>query len=89
MLKLLCGIIFSISIQYCTAQSICVRNVVDFGSSSGDYIIQGSASLIDSSGVLYVKFSSDFYTDNGPDLHVYLAINDEAPTTPGNTLTWK
>lgn len=67
------------------AQKICKRTISDFGVSSGDYTIKGSALLYDSLGTLYLRLSPDFSTDAGPDLHLYLAIKDEAPTKTGNT----
>lgn len=66
-------------------QENCSRKVSTFGTSSGDYIVKGSATLIDSNGVVYLTTSPDFFTDAGPDLHFYLAIKDAPPTTPGNT----
>lgn len=67
------------------SQQICTRMITDFGTSSGDYLIQGSATLIDSSGVLYLTLSNDFSTNSGPDLYLYLSVKDEAPTASGNT----
>lgn len=72
------------------AQNICKRVVEDFGTSSGDYLVEGSATLVDSNGILHLMLSSDFSTNAGPDLHLYLAENDEAPTeatTSGNVST--
>jgi len=69
------------------SQTICQRTVADFGTypMPGGYEILGSATVIDSSGTLYVTLSSDFFTLDGPDLFLYLSINDEAPTVAGNT----
>jgi len=68
------------------SQTICKRTVADFGTfPAGGYLVEGSATLIDSLGNLYLTLSSDFNTLAGPDLYLYLSINDEAPTVPGNT----
>jgi len=68
------------------SQTVCKRIVADFGTfPASGYQVNGSATLIDSLGALYLTLSSDFSTFAGPDLYLYLSINDEAPTVPGNT----
>jgi len=67
------------------SQTVCKRTVADFGPSSTNYTIEGSATLTDSAGILTLSLSDDFSTNNGPDLFLYLSKNNEAPTVPGNT----
>ncbi len=85
MFKYLFILLSLISFQQVLAQTVCTRTVADFGTSSGSYTITGSATLVDSAGMLTLTLSSDFFTDSGPDLYLYLSINDQAPTVPGNT----
>jgi len=79
------AVIVLISVLQSYSQEVCSRTVTDFGASSGDYLIEGTATLTDSGGTLFLMLSSDFFTDSGPDLYLYLSINDEAPTVLGNT----
>lgn len=68
------------------SQTVCTRLVADFGTfPQGGYQVDGSATLIDSSGVLHLTLSSDFSTLAGPDLYLYLSVNDDTPTAVGNT----
>jgi hypothetical protein len=66
------------------AQTVCTREVANFVN-SGNYSIDGSATLTDSAGILTLTLSDDFMTDQGPDLYLYLSINNQPPTTSGNT----
>lgn len=84
MLKQLSFLCFLFAAQLVFAQTICSRHAPVFGVPSGDYDVDGSATLVDSLGTLYLKFSSDFSTSPGPDLYVYLTETGEAPTAPGN-----
>lgn len=68
------------------SQNICKRTVIDFGTfPPGGYLVEGTATLTDSLGTLYLTLSNDFSTNPGPDLHLYLSINDAAPTMLLNT----
>ncbi len=80
---LIFSIFFTVSNLF--AQTVCKRLVTTFDySTSTGYTIQGTAELKDSLGVLYLTFSSDFYTQPGPDLYVYLTETGAAPTAVGN-----
>ena len=86
MLRLIFTVLSAFLFLQSQSQMVCTRTVADFGTfPPGGYLIDGSASLIDSSGTLYLTLSSDFYTEAGPDLFLYLSVNDEAPTVAGNT----
>jgi hypothetical protein len=50
----------------------------------GGYSISGTG-LLEFSDFRALQFDNAFNTQSGPDLYVYLAINFEAPTAPGNT----
>jgi hypothetical protein len=63
---------------------ICNRTVNSFVAAPGGYTINGTALLEDVNGSLTLYFDNAFSTTSGPDLHVYLAANLSAPTTPGN-----
>lgn len=69
---------------YTHAQQSCIREVNAFNAAPGGYTISGSA-ILEFSDVKVLHLSGDFGTQSGPDLHVYLAANFEAPSTPGNT----
>ena len=79
-MKVITVVVLICSASLLWAQSVCKRTVTDFGASSGDYIVKGSAVLTELNGTLTLSLSEDFYTDAGPDLHLYLAEKDEAPT---------
>lgn len=51
----------------------------------GGYNISGTGLLEADGGVTTLSFDNAFNTQSGPDLHVYLSINFEAPTAQGNT----
>ena len=51
----------------------------------GGYNISGTGLLEAAQEGTTLSFDQAFNTQSGPDLHVYLSINFEAPTTPGNT----
>lgn len=62
------------------------RELNSFVEAVGGYPIAGTANLekhID--GNLVLKIHSNFNTTAGPDLHIYLAILNAAPTAVGNT----
>lgn len=84
MKKIVLSLLAASTLFAAQSQDVCSRKVSSFGTSSGDYIVKGSATLIDSGGVVYLTTSNDFFTDAGPDLHFYLATKDQAPTVSGN-----
>ena len=51
----------------------------------GGYNISGTGLLEAAQEGTTLSFDNAFNTQSGPDLHVYLSINFESPTTPGNT----
>jgi hypothetical protein len=63
----------------------CTRPIPSFDAAPGGYTINGGAALESVNNVITLYFNEYFSTQSGPDLHVYLAINFEAPSTPGNT----
>lgn len=83
--KLIISFAFIITANLSTSQVVCTRTVSDFGATSGDYLVQGTATLQDSAGIFTVILSSDFSTTDGPDLDLYLAISDTSPTNVNNT----
>lgn len=87
MYKIITSILFSIILSSQSfSQTVCTRTVADFGSfPTGGYMVQGTATLTDSLGIIYLTLSNDFFTTAGPNLYLYLSINDEAPTVVGNT----
>ncbi len=76
---------FIITVNLGNTQVICTRTVTDFGATSGDYLVQGTATFQDSAGIFTIILSSDFSTTDGPDLDLYLAISDTSPTNVNNT----
>ena len=66
------------------SQTFCTRPVEAFMAAPGGYAISGTA-LLEYSDFEALHFDNAFNTQSGPDLHVYLAKNFEAPPTPGNT----
>jgi len=64
--------------------TICLRPVNAFMAAPGGYAINGTA-LLEYSDFEALHLDNAFNTQSGPDLHVYLAKNFEAPTAPGNT----
>ena|SRR5688572_7976986 len=63
----------------------CTRPVPSFSAAPGGYTINGTALLESVNDVITLYFNENFGTQSGPDLHVYLAINFQAPSVPGNT----
>lgn len=85
MIKQLCLLLTFLTFNSVFAQTVCTRQVTAFDySTTTGYSITGTAELKDSLGVLYLTFSSDFFTSPGPDLYVYLTETGAAPTAPGN-----
>lgn len=62
----------------------CTRTVASFDAAPGGYTINGGAILESVNDVITLHFNENFNTQSGPDLHVYLSINFEAPSAPGN-----
>src|SRR4030095_840605 len=80
------GLIICLSLLFTGSYSqTCSRHIAVFDSAPGGYSISGSAVLESESDVTTLYFNDAFGTQSGPDLHVYLAINFEAPSVPGNT----
>jgi len=77
-------LLLSLTITISNAQPLCVREIPSFMAAPGGYNISGSA-VLEQSDSITLHIDSEFSTQSGPDLHVYLSINFEAPTTPGNT----
>ncbi len=75
---------FSCSFAIAHSQN-CSRAVASFDAAPNGYDISGTALLASTGDSLTLSFDTAFSTLAGPDLHVYLAINFEAPPTPGNT----
>ena len=63
----------------------CTRSIPAFMAAPGGYNISGTGLLEAAQEGTTLSFDQAFNTQSGPDLHVYLSINFEAPTTPGNT----
>lgn len=84
MIKLLSTLCALITLQNVYSQTICTRYAANFDVPFAGYVVNGSATLTDSLGTLYLTFSSDFSTSPGPDLYVYLTETGHAPTAPGN-----
>ena len=82
---LLNSLVLTLSLCYTHtyAQQFCIREVPSFDAAPGGYAISGSA-ILEFSDFEALHLSSDFGTQSGPDLHVYLAEKFEAPSSPGN-----
>lgn len=78
-------LILSSLISTVTYSQTCSRQVASFDAAPGGYSINGTALLELVNDELTLYFDENFNTQSGPDLHVYLAINFQAPSTPGNT----
>ena len=78
-------ILFSFLLSTYTYSQTCSRQVASFDAAPGGYAINGAALLESVNDAITLYFNESFGTQSGPDLHVYLAINFEAPSTPGNT----
>jgi len=63
----------------------CTRPIEAFMAAPGGYSITGSAVADFTPEGNTLSIDSAFGTQSGPDLHVYLSINFEAPTAQGNT----
>ena len=63
----------------------CIRQIPSFNAAPGGYVINGDGALESVNDVITLHFNENFNTQSGPDLYVYLAINFEAPSVPGNT----
>ena len=63
----------------------CSQDIASFMAAPGGYNISGTGLLEAAQEGTTLSFDQAFNTQSGPDLHVYLSINFEAPTTPGNT----
>ncbi len=63
----------------------CSQDIPAFMAAPGGYNISGTGLLEADQESTTLSFDNAFNTQSGPDLHVYLSINFEAPTTPGNT----
>lgn len=62
------------------------RELSSFVAGSSSYSISGSAVLEKNvDGSIELKFNSDFSASSGPNLYVFLAIQNAAPTVTGNT----
>lgn len=62
------------------------RELTNFVAASTSYAISGSATLEKmEDGSLELKFNADFDASSGPNLYVYLATQNAAPTSTGNT----
>jgi hypothetical protein len=75
---------FILTSTFLHSQTTCTRSIQAFMAAPGGYSISGSA-LLEFSEFQVLNFDSAFGTQSGPDLHVYLAKNFEAPTAAGNT----
>lgn len=84
MKKILTTSLFLMAVLAANAQT-CTRSVSTFIKASGGYNIYGTATLSSDAGVLTLTFDKNFSTVSGPDLHVYLAKNNQSPTVAGNT----
>ena len=79
-------LIFCLSLLFTSTYSqTCSRQIAAFDSAPGGYSISGSGLLESENDATTLSFDNAFGTQSGPDLHVYLAINFEAPSVPGNT----
>ena len=78
-------ILFSSLLSTFTYSQTCSRQVASFDAAPGGYPINGAALLESVNDAITLYFNDNFGTQSGPDLHVYLAINFEAPSVPGNT----
>ena len=75
---------FSLFTTYSFSQT-CSQDIASFMAAPGGYNISGTGLLEAAQEGTTLSFDQAFNTQSGPDLHVYLSINFEAPTTPGNT----
>lgn len=75
---------FSLFTTYSFSQT-CSQDIASFMAAPGGYNISGTGLLEAAPEGTTLSFDQAFNTQSGPDLHVYLSINFEAPTTPGNT----
>ena len=78
-------IVFSSCLSTFIFSQTCTRTIASFDAAPGGYTINGAALLESVDDAITLYFNEYFGTQSGPDLHVYLAINFEAPSTPGNT----
>jgi hypothetical protein len=83
---LLFSLIVSCSLFYTVSFSqTCTQEIAAFMAAPGGYNISGAGLIEDDQQSTILYFDNAFNTQSGPDLHVYLSINFESPTTPGNT----
>jgi hypothetical protein len=68
-----------------TFSQTCSQEIAAFMAAPGGYDISGTGLLEADPEGTTLSFDNAFNTQSGPDLHVYLSINFESPTTPGNT----
>jgi hypothetical protein len=78
-------ILFSTLLSTYTYSQNCSRQIASFDAAPGGYTITGAGQLESVNNAITLYFNEYFGTQSGPDLHVYLAIHFEAPSTPGNT----
>ena len=79
-------LVFSLSLLVTISHAqTCSRTIEAFMAAPGGYNISGTGLLEADPEGTTLSFDNAFNTQSGPDLHVYLSINFEAPTTPGNT----
>ena len=71
--------------HYAVSAQTCTREITAFNAAPGGYTITGTGLLQQSNENYTLSFDNAFGTQSGPDLHVYLAANWEAPSVPGNT----
>jgi len=83
---LLFSLVVSCSLYYTVSFSqTCSQEIPAFMAAPGGYNISGTGLLEATPEGTTLSFDNAFNTQSGPDLYVYLSINFEAPTTPGNT----
>jgi hypothetical protein len=83
---LLFSLIVSFSLDHTVSiGQTCSQQITAFMAAPGGYNISGTGLLQADPEGTTLSFDNAFNTQSGPDLHVYLSINFESPTTPGNT----
>jgi hypothetical protein len=79
-------LLLSLSLLITTAHAqTCSREIAAFDAAPGGFSISGTAVLLLAGDSMTLSFDTAFGTQSGPDLHVYLALNFDAPTAAGNT----
>lgn len=83
-------LLFSLVVSFSLFSTIdyaqtCSQEIAAFMAAPGGYNISGTGLLEAAPEGTTLSFDNAFNTQSGPDLHVYLSINFESPTTPGNT----